>query len=85
MKRQKKKATTSIIQNTNKIMEESNKMSRKFKPMKLQILDDEDKIVGTINLSLSVIKDLNLLIRTNNYNAESVALIDEIMSHIEYE
>jgi hypothetical protein len=66
-------------------MEESNKMSRKFKPMKLQILDDEDKIVGTINLSLSVIKDLNLLIRTNNYNAESVALIDEIMSHIEYE
>jgi hypothetical protein len=50
----------------------------KFKKIKLQVLDDEDKVIGTVNISLEAIKNLK---ETHNVDALNLAintLVDEI-------
>jgi hypothetical protein len=53
-------------------------MERKFKKIKLQVLDDEDKIIGTVSISLETIKHLKKTYNIDALNLMANALIDEI-------
>jgi len=53
-------------------------MEKKFKKIKLQVLDDEDKVIGTVYVSLDVIKHLKKMHNIDALDLAANALIDEI-------
>jgi hypothetical protein len=53
-------------------------MEKKFKKIKLQVLDDEDKVIGTVLISLDAIKHLKKMHNVDALDLAANALIDEI-------
>ena len=53
-------------------------MNKKFKTIKLQILNDEDKVVGTIGFNFELIKHLKEMHDIDALNLTLTLLMDEI-------
>ena len=53
-------------------------MEKKFKAIKLQVLDNNDKVLGNVQINLDVIKHLKEIHDIDALNVTANALIEEI-------
>lgn len=53
-------------------------MKKNFKEIKLQVLNDEDKVIGTVSINFNVIKHLKETHNIDALNLAANALVDEI-------
>ena len=53
-------------------------MKKNFKEIKLQVLNDEDKVIGRVSINFDVIKHLKETYNVDALNLAANALVDEI-------